>query len=107
MGGAGTWSMIEGHPEKFAAAVPICGRGNKRTARKKLIDLPIWVFHGAKDHVVPISQSQEMVDALKEGGSTKVKFTVYPEEGHGSWGPAYISPELYEWLLSQHKGRGN
>ena len=36
----------------FAAVVPICGKGDP--AQAKLIkDLPIWVFHGAKEPVVP------------------------------------------------------
>ncbi len=57
--------------------IPICGGGNHRDVRK-LTDMPIWVFHGAKDRVVPISKLQEMVDALKRAGNNNVKFTVYP-----------------------------
>jgi predicted peptidase len=102
-GGAGTWAMIKAFPKKFAAAVPICGRGDKRAARRRLKDLPIWVFHGAKDKVIPLSESEVMVDALKAAGNEKVKFTIYPERGHNSWVPAYDTPELFEWLLSQRK----
>jgi len=101
MGGGGTWAMIESHPKKFAAAVPICGRGDKRAARKRLKDLPVWVFHGAKDKVIPLAESEVMVDALKAAGNDQVKFTVYPERGHNSWVPAYATPELFEWLLGQ------
>ena len=39
---------------RFAAAVPICGGGDPRWA-EQLKDLPIWVFHGAKDDTVPLS----------------------------------------------------
>ena len=62
---------------------------------------PAWVFHGAKDTTVPLTESEVMVAALKEGG-VEHKFTVYPEAGHDSWTEAYNTQELYDWLLS-HK----
>ena len=97
MGGFGTWALAAAHPEKFAAIAPICGGGNPADA-KKLASLPIWVFHGDNDTTVPISKSQEMVDAIKKEGGD-IKFTVYPGVGHDSWTRTYDNPELYEWLL--------
>jgi len=99
MGGYGTWEMVEKHPDKFAAAAPICGGGNTALAKHRLKDIPIWVFHGAKDDEVPIKKSEEMVEALKQAGNKNVKFTIYPETGHDSWTEAYNDPELYEWFL--------
>jgi predicted peptidase len=103
MGGYGTWALAAAHPERFAAAAPICGGGRPRTAGR-LKSLPLWVFHGAKDATVPLSQSQEMVDALKAAGGD-VRFTVYPEAGHDSWTETYDNPELYTWLLSHKRGQ--
>jgi len=100
MGGSGTWTLAAAYPQRFAAISPICGSGNRMDARY-LTQVPIWVFHGAKDKVVPIGMSQEMVDALKKKGSD-VKFTIYPDTGHNSWIEAYNNPALYEWFL-QHK----
>jgi predicted peptidase len=34
--------------------------------------LPVWAFHGAKDPVVPMSESEQMVGALKQLGGTEV-----------------------------------
>jgi predicted peptidase len=99
MGGFGTWSLAATYPERFAAIAPICGGGNRMEARR-LVQMPIWVFHGAKDKVVPIGMSEEMVDALKKKGAD-VKFTIYPETGHNSWVEAYNNPALYDWFL-QH-----
>jgi predicted peptidase len=101
MGGYGTWSLAAAYPEKFAAIVPICGGGSPEDA-PQLKDLPIWVFHGAKDDAVPLKRSEEMVEAIKAAGG-KVKFTVYPEAGHDSWTAAYDDPELYAWLLQQKR----
>ncbi len=102
MGGYGTWALGASCPERFAALVPICGGGQPRMARR-LRDMPIWVFHGAKDTTVPLSQSEEMVEALKAAGGN-VEFTVYPEAQHDSWTQTYDNPKLYEWLLSHRKG---
>lgn len=102
MGGYGTWSLASSRPERFAAIVPICGGGQPRMARQ-LRDVPIWVFHGAKDNVVPLAQSEQMVEAVKAAGGD-VQFTVYPEAQHDSWTATYDNPKLYEWLLSHRKG---
>lgn len=65
-----------------------------------LKNTPVWVFHGAKDNVVPLSESESMVEALQAIGGN-VKLTVYPDADHDSWTETYANPELYEWLL-QH-----
>lgn len=102
MGGFGTWALAAADPDRFAAIAPICGGGDPRSA-DRLKGLPVWVFHGAKDDVVPLAASERMVDAL-EGLGADVKFTVYPEAGHDSWTETYNNPELYEWMLGQTRG---
>ncbi len=101
MGGFGTWQTAALYPELFAAIAPICGGGDPRWA-EQLKGTPTWVFHGARDRVVPIRFSRRMVEALKEAGGN-VKFTVYPEAGHDSWTETYNNPELYKWFLSHRK----
>jgi predicted peptidase len=101
MGGFGTWSLAAHTPDRFAAIVPICGGGDPIWAMR-YGQLPIWVFHGGKDPVVPLARSQEMVDAIKKRGGN-VKLTVYPDAGHDCWTAAYEDPELYEWLLQQRR----
>ncbi len=107
MGGGGTWTLAAAHPERFAAIAPICGaiRSNDagKSLAKKMKDLPIWVFHGAKAPTVPIARSEEMVKALKDLGAD-VKFTVYPEARHDSWTETYDNPELYTWFLAHKRG---
>ena len=109
MGGYGTWKLAVAHPEKFAAIVPICGGGETidvllaaRERAAALKSLPVWAFHGAKDPVVSLEESERMVNALKKLGSQQVKLTVYPEAQHDSWTETYNNPQLYEWLL-QHQ----
>ena len=102
MGGFGTWSLVAHQPDRFAAAAPICGGGEPIMA-KLFRPIPAWVFHGAKDSVVPLERSETMVEAMKQAGG-HVKFTVYPEAGHDSWTETYANPELYQWLLQHRRG---
>ena len=53
--------------------------------------------------IVPLEESQRMVDALKKIGVPDVKLTVFPEAGHDSWTEAYNNPELYDWLLKHRR----
>lgn len=101
MGGFGTWATAAAYPDRFAAIAPICGGGDPRWA-ERLKDIPIWVFHGAKDQVVPVAFSERMVEAIKAAGGN-VKFTVYPDAGHDSWTVTYNNPELYNWFLQHRK----
>jgi len=110
MGGFGTWDLGLTYPEKFAAIVPICGGGqmitvvlSSREKTQALKTLGVWAFHGAKDPVVPLEESQRMVDGLKKVGVKDVKFTIYPDAGHNSWTEAYNDPQLYEWLLKHER----
>lgn len=99
MGGQGTWTLALTQPNRFAAIAPICGWTDSWEVCK-ISHIPIWVFHGAKDNVVPVSESQEMVKALQDCGAKEVKLTIYPEANHDSWTETYNNPELYNWLLS-------
>jgi hypothetical protein len=65
-------------------------------------DVPVWAFHGAKDPAVPYTESERLVQRLKELDAD-AKFTLYPDTGHDSWTKAYQDPELYKWLLSKSK----
>ncbi|MDA0834888.1 MAG: prolyl oligopeptidase family serine peptidase [Planctomycetota bacterium] len=101
MGGFGTWDAIQRYPEKFAAAVPVCGGGDPARV-EPCANIPVWAFHGAKDSAVKVNRSREMIAAIKALGG-KPRYTEYPEVGHDSWVPAYKTSELYEWMFAQSK----
>jgi predicted peptidase len=70
MGGECTWMSIIERPDRFAAAVPICGGdwiiGMSAGERgKKFAQFPMWIFHGEADEVVSVEVSREAVKALK------------------------------------------
>jgi len=101
MGGFGVWSLVAFSPNRFAAAVPICGGGNYLAAIG-LRDLPIWAIHGEKDPAVPLAQGQAMIDGVIRGGG-KPQFTIVKDGLHDVWTTYYEGSKLYEWLLEQRR----
>jgi predicted peptidase len=101
MGGFGTWILASEYPERFAAIAPICGGGEPLSA-ERLKEMPVWAFHGAKDELVPLKRSEEMVDAVKACGGN-AKLTIYPDAGHDSWTATYDNQDLYDWFLKHRK----
>jgi len=106
MGGFGTWHMAVEYPETFAAIAPICGGGlgilgfPERVIEIKHI--PVWVFHGEKDNIVPVEESRVLVRELKSAGGN-VQLKIYPEAGHDAWTETYSNPELYEWFMNNRR----
>ena len=101
MGGVGAWSIAANAPHRFAAIAPICGNGETAWT-ERLVHLPVWAFHGAKDKGSPVEKTQAMYDAHKKFGGNP-KLTIYPEAGHNAWTETYNNPEFYEWLLAQKR----
>ena len=104
MGGYGSWALGSKYPDRFAAVAPICG-GGMRIMASGFKDVPVWAFHGAKDKVVPLEESEEMVAAINARGGD-AKLTVYPDAGHDSWSETYDNQEFYDWLLNHRRSDG-
>lgn len=103
MGGYGTWDAIMRHPDWFAAAMPVCG-GADITKAYLVRDLPIWVFHGGADTIVPTWRSRSMVSALWVVNG-KVRYREYPGVGHNSWSATFNDPVTLDWMFAQRRGR--
>jgi predicted peptidase len=101
MGGFGTFHLLAKEPELFAAGIPVAGGGNPSTA-SKFKNVAVWVFHGAKDNVVNVKQSRNMVEALKKARGN-VKYTEDPEGNHGIAGKVYADKEVHEWMFAQKR----
>ena len=102
MGGMGTFEIIRRKPNVFAAAFAICGGDNTNNAKKYAKKVPLWIFHGQKDSVVPYAHSEAMVAAIKDAGGDP-KYTLYPNDDHNSWDDAFKEPLLIPWLFSHTK----
>jgi len=100
-GGFGVWDMISKRPDLFAAAIPLCGGGNPLLAAS-VVSMPIWAFHGEQDMVIPVSETRNMIAAIKKlGGSPR--YTEYKGADHDIWIRTFKEPGLADWLFAQHK----
>jgi predicted peptidase len=121
MGGNGTWYLAYRHAERFAAVVPICGwvgafsRLRESTPvvppedgepfaalARRLRGVPIWIFHGEVDGVVPVDESRKAAAALR-GAGADVRYTELLGIDHDSWDAAYASREFTTWLFAQRR----
>lgn len=100
-GGSAAWELAVQYPETFAAMMVVCGMTPVPYAHWINKNMPIWVFHGALDKVIPIDHSEKMVAKLKEMGYP-VRFTRYEDVAHNAWEQAYTTEEVYTWFM-KHK----
>jgi predicted peptidase len=112
MGGYGVWHFASQYPKKFAALVSICGGSpilsGERFASiaEKVGKTPAWIFHGADDPIVPVSESREMVKAL-QANEGNVKYSEYERVGHNVWLNALAEKNLLPWLLAQTRAKNS
>ena len=103
MGGFGTFEALYKYPEKFAAAMVLCGGGSPSTAAE-VMKTPLWIFHGGEDNEVPIAQSLNLYNQMIALGATKVRFTEYPTASHDMWDYAPKEPAWPDWIFNFSKG---
>jgi predicted peptidase len=103
MGGSGSWAWGARQPEKFAAMLIACGLSEVSRA-EPIAKIPVWTFHGAKDEVVPVQRTRDLVAAVQAAGGT-IKFTEYPDGGHGIAEQAFTENAYaaFTWLFTQRK----
>ena len=95
MGGFGTWELAMTYPERFYKIAPLCSGG--MSWRAWALKMPIRVFHGKRDDVVPFAYSELMVNAVKACGGN-VEFITYDDLSHNCWDRAFDETDLVNWL---------
>ncbi len=102
MGGYGSWDILLRCPNTFAAALINCGGADTKEV-VKLKDLPITVYHGGVDTVVPTENSRAIIKALKDAGSTKIEYHEIRGCGHNCWTACFDDFHNWERLFSFQK----
>ncbi|MGE3642040.1 MAG: dienelactone hydrolase family protein [Pirellulales bacterium] len=123
MGGGGAWNFLHQFPERVAATVPICGiYPSSGFMPSRIVNEPIWAFHGRTDTTVPVEVTRDVVNSLLvEAG---LPIPTYPPKfnnfgpnvtianppldllytdvrgSHGIWPQVYAMPELYDWMFA-------
>jgi predicted peptidase len=123
MGGYGSWNIALDAPQRFAAIVPVCGavlapRAVRPTLfveavaheadpyaaiAERLRNVPIWMFHGALDDVVPPEDDRKLHAAFQHAGAKDVRYTEYPDGNHNAWDATYADAAMWEWMWAQRR----
>jgi len=131
MGGIGVYALALTYPDRFAAIVPCCGRGDTHLANR-ILHLPIWMHHGSLDASIAVENSRKMAGAFASYGryclfthydyrkpfddfltlsdlETEIEqgaeclFSEYQDRDHGDLCGPFQHPLLYKWLFMQKR----
>jgi predicted peptidase len=123
LGGYGAWVLAFENPERYAAIVSVAGGVVPPAGRHarlaqlsptlsaedpyaataaRVKGIPAWLFHGADDPTVPVTESRRIVAALKQAGASP-RYSEYEGVPHNSWDRAFAEPDLPKWLLAQRR----
>jgi predicted peptidase len=105
MGGEGVWRALSIDPERFAAAIALCGYGETWQVAR-VAKVPVWVFQGDADPLVPVERARQWVADLRKAGGVP-KYSEYPGIAHNVWDVAFSEPGLVDWLMSQERAKAN
>jgi len=89
------------NPKLFSAIIPICGGADMENIHR-LSELPIWLFHGDRDDVIPLDNSISIYQDLRLVNE-HVFLTIYGDVYHDSWTQTYENDDIYDWLLEYEK----
>ncbi len=102
MGGYGAWEMGITYPNFFSAIAPVCG-GGMQWRSEKLVKTPVKAYHGNKDDVVELVNSELMLkNIIVKGGMADL--VVLDGFGHNDGiYEAYKNRDLIDWMLKQRR----
>jgi predicted peptidase len=105
MGARGAMLLAARQPERFAAVLALSGRHTDKSVVERLKRMPLWVWHGDADPVVPVAESRSLVEQLKNAGSSTVRYTELSGLGHDIFDTVYLDEAVSTWLFAQRRGK--
>ena len=97
----GVWDALSRFPQKFAAGFPV-GNTAPPSLVANLSDVPLWYFIGDADSITPVEDARKMVEALKEAGNTKFRYTEYEGYNHLlTCTKPWFEDDFLPWMFSQ------
>lgn len=100
LGGYGALDFPAAYPDRIAAAISICGGSTSRNITN-LNRLPLWIFHGTADNLVPINNSDRVVAAMRRDSvPQRLLYTRLKGFNHSQPCRLFYMDETYEWLFA-------
>ena len=121
MGGMGVWTIGSHYPHLFAGLLVVSGRGDfyfwhkiksssMPACKQWLIDkefaashipnlrnLPVWVFHGASDTLIPVEEARHMKELLSPGNPL-FKYQEIAGGDHWIYEHVFSNKEVIGWI---------
>lgn len=100
-GGMSSIEFAEGYPDTVKRVLALCPALNySNTAMnqlEKIKDIPIWFAHAEHDNTIPVENSRNAVEKLKELGAKEVEFTEYSDEEMNAAGADSAPDSTYSY----------
>jgi hypothetical protein len=107
-GGQGCYDVAKRAPWLFAAVLPMSAVNESSVISKGLAPtiahIPFWTFQGGQDINPTPAKTESYVKAFREAGMD-IRYSLYPNLGHGTWNTAYAEPDFFSWMLGKNKSR--
>ncbi len=99
MGGGGALWLGLTRPDRWAAIAPVCPTGPAGLGylAPNALNLPVRLFHGAQDPVVPVGLSRQWYTRLFHLG-TPSDYVEYADVHHNAWDHAYQGGTIFAWF---------
>jgi hypothetical protein len=106
MGGGGALWLGLTRPDVWAAIAPLCpiAPDEARRFAPNALNLPVHLFHGLGDPIVPAAVSRRWQHDLLEAG-VPVDYNEYPNLRHNAWDGAYRNGSLFDWFTQFKRNR--
>jgi len=106
MGGGGALWLAETHPDLWAGIAAMCpdSMPGSEDLAPNLLNVPLRLYHGELDTIVPVASSRAWQRRLLEAG-VPAAYTEYPTTRHNVWDVAYSRDGALDWLSAQRRNR--
>ena len=102
IGDRGGWGVYEfgvSYPGIFQRFAPMSAPACTEICR--LGPASTWIFHGAKDTLVPVADAENMYFEMQTYCGTTDQITIYDDLGHNIWERAYSEPGFWKWFVGK------
>lgn len=106
MGGGGALWLGLTRPDIWAAIAPVCAAAPDRTRllAANAFNVPVHLFQGSLDPVVPVASSRQWQRDFLDLGSS-VEYTEYPNVRHNAWDYAYRNGAMFDLFSEVRRNR--
>ena len=105
-GGHGMYEALKRAPWLFASAIGMSaiddGFINAQGVAPSIAHIPLWLFQGGMDISPLPSKTERYIQQFRAAGAN-IRYTLYPELGHGTWNKAFNEPDFFTWMLGTNK----